>query len=219
MFFWSYRRGAADLKACTRRYQPFVGTPPLRFSLRRGGCPAEPNQSLVSDIRHSRTREGWLYLAVEVDLFLRPLVGWSMGSRIKTDLLLDALLMALWRCQPKQAITVRADQGCQFTGQEWQKALWDHNRVSSMSWRGNCNDNAVAESLLQLLKRERIRRQVYATRNDARADVFSYIETFYNPKWRGGTAGDTLPVEFERRHSQRLRVSRKPRAFHFRGVI
>ena len=118
MFFWCYRRGAADLKACARRYQPFVGTPPRRFSLRRGGCPAEPNQSLVSDIRYSRTREGWLYLAVEVDLFSRPLVGWSMGSRIDTDLVLDALLMALWRRQPKQAITVHSDQGCQFTGHE-----------------------------------------------------------------------------------------------------
>lgn len=118
MFFWSYRRGAADLKACATRYQPFVGTPPLRFSRRRGGCPAEPNQSLVSDIRYSRTREGWQYLAVEVDLFSRPFVGWSMGSRIDTDLLLDALLMALWRRQPKQAITVHSDQGSQFTGHE-----------------------------------------------------------------------------------------------------
>lgn len=118
MFFWSYRRGAADLKACARRYQPFVGTPPLRFSRRRGGCLAEPNQSVVSEIRYSRTREGWLYLAVEVDLFLRQLVGWSMGSRIDTDLVLDALLMALWWRQPKQAITVHSDQGGQFTGHE-----------------------------------------------------------------------------------------------------
>ena len=82
--------------------------------------------------------------------------------------------------------------------------LRDHNLVSSMSRRGNCHDNAVAESFFQLLKRERIRRQIYATRNDARADVFNYIEMFYNPKRRHGTAGDTSPVEFERRHSQRL---------------
>lgn len=88
-----------------------------------------------------------------------------------------------------------------------------------MSRRGNCHENAVAESLFQLLKRERIRRQVYATRNDARADVFSYIEMFYNSRWRRGTAGDTSPVEFERRLFQRLRASRKPRAIHFRGVI
>jgi putative transposase len=93
--------------------------------------------------------------------------------------------------------------GCQFTGHEWQTFLRDHNLVGSMSRRGNCHDNAVAESFFQLLKRERIRRQVYATRNDARADVFNYIEMFYNPKRRHGTAVDTSPVEFERRHSQR----------------
>ncbi|MFG6486230.1 IS3 family transposase [Roseateles sp. BYS78W] len=172
--------------------------------LQRQFTAAQPNQSWVSDITYIRTHEGWLYLAVVVDLFSRQVVGWSMGSRIDTSLVLDALLMALWRRQPKQAVTVHSDQGCQFTGHEWQAFLRDHNLVSSMSRRGNCHDNAVAESFFQLLKRERIRRQVYATRNDARADVFNYIEMFYNPKRRHGTAGDTSPVEFERRHSQRL---------------
>ncbi|QPF72619.1 IS3 family transposase [Roseateles sp. DAIF2] len=172
--------------------------------LQRQFTAAEPNQSWVTDITYIRTHEGWLYLAVVVDLFSRQVVGWSMGSRIDTSLVLDALLMALWRRQPRQAVTVHSDQGCQFTGHEWQTFLRDHNLVSSMSRRGNCHDNAVAESFFQLLKRERIRRQVYATRNDARADVFNYIEMFYNPKRRHGTAGDTSPVEFERRHSQRL---------------
>ncbi|MDR7336281.1 putative transposase, partial [Roseateles asaccharophilus] len=152
--------------------------------LQRQFIVAEPNQSWVTDITYIRTHEGWLYLAVVVDLFSRQVVGWSMGSRIDTGLVLDALLMALWRRQPKQAVTVHSDQGCQFTGHEWQTFLRDHNLVSSMSRRGNCHDNAVAESFFQLLKRERIRRQVYATRNDARADVFNYIEMFYNPKRR-----------------------------------
>ena len=172
--------------------------------LQRQFNPDAPDERWVTDITYIRTHEGWLYLAVVVDLFSRQVVGWSMGSRIDTGLVLDALLMALWRRQPKQTVTVHSDQGCQFTGHEWQAFLRDHNLVSSMSRRGNCHDNAVAESFFQLLKRERIRRQVYATRNDARADVFNYIEMFYNPKRRHGTAGDTSPVEFERRHSQRL---------------
>ena len=165
----------------------------------------EPNQSWVTDITYIRTHEGWLYLAVVVDLFSRLVVGWSMGSRIDTDLVLDALLMALWRRRPDQAVMVHSDQGSQFTGHDWQDFLRDHNLVSSMSRRGNCHDNAVAESFFQLLKRERIRRQIYVSREDASADVFNYIEMFYNPKRRHGTAGDVSPVEFEKRHSQRLK--------------
>ena len=164
-----------------------------------------PNQSWVTDITYIRTHEDWLYLAVVVDLFSRQVVGWSMGSRIDTDLVLDALLMALWRRQPKRPVMVHSDQGTQFTGHDWQDFLREHHLVASMSRRGNCHDNAVAESFFQLIKRERIRRQVYATREDARADVFNYIEMFYNPKRRHGTAGDVSPVEFEKRHSQRLK--------------
>ena len=172
--------------------------------LQRRFAAAEPNQAWVTDITYIRTHEGWLYLAVVVDLFSRQVVGWSMGSRIDTGLVLDALLMALWRRRPKLPVMVHSDQGSQFTGHDWQDFLRDHNLVSSMSRRGNCHDNAVAESFFQLLKRERIRRQIYSTRDEARADVFNYIEMFYNPKRRHGTAGDISPVEFERRHSQRL---------------
>ena len=173
--------------------------------LQRQFTVAGPNQSWVTDITYIRTHEGWLYLAVVVDLFSRQVVGWSMGSRIDTQLALDALLMALWRRRPQTAVTVHSDQGCQFTGHEWQTFLRDHNLVSSMSRRGNCHDNAVAESFFQLLKRERVRRQIYPTRDAARSDVFNYIEMFYNARRRHGTAGDTSPVEFERRHSQRLK--------------
>ena len=172
--------------------------------LQRQFTVAKPNESWVTDITYIRTHEGWLYLAVVLDLFSRQVVGWSMGSRIDTGLVLDALLMALWRRQPTGPVTVHSDQGSQFTGHNWQDFLRDHNLVCSMSRRGNCHDNAVAESFFQLLKRERIRRQIYPTRDDARADVFNYIEMFYNPKRRHGTAGDTSPVEFERRHFQRL---------------
>ncbi|BEP96338.1 IS3-like element ISSod17 family transposase [Acidovorax sp. A79] len=166
---------------------------------------SEPNQSWVTDITYIRTHEGWLYLSAVIDLFSRQVIGWSMGHRIDTELVLNALLMAFWRRQPKAAVTVHSDQGSQFTGHAWQDFLRAHNLVSSMSRRGNCHDNAVAESFFQLLKRERIRRQIYPTRDQARADVFNYIEMFYNPKRRHGTAGDTSPVEFERRHFQRLK--------------
>ena len=172
--------------------------------LNRKFTPDQPNQSWVTDITYIRTHEGWLYLAVVIDLFSRQVIGWSMGSRIDTDLVLNALLMALWRRQPHESVLVHSDQGCQFTGHNWQTFLRDHNLVSSMSRRGNCHDNAVAESFFQLLKRERIRRQIYLTRQDARADVFNYIEMFYNPKRRHNTSGDISPVEFEKRYFQRL---------------
>lgn len=172
--------------------------------LNRQFNPTGPNQAWVADITYIRTRSGWLYLAVVLDLFSRQVIGWSMGSRIDTALVLNALLMALRRRRPKETVLVHSDQGCQFTGHEWQGFLRGHNLVSSMSRRGNCHDNAVAESFFQLLKRERIRRQIYLTRQDARADVFNYIEMFYNPRRRHSTAGDLSPIEFEKRHSQRL---------------
>src|SRR5690242_13142844 len=123
-----------------------------------------------------------------------------MGSRIDTGLVLDALLMALWRRRPVGPVMVHSDQGCQFTGHEWQKFLREYNLVSSMSRRGNCHDDAVAESFFQLLKRERIRRQIHPTREATRSDVFNYIEMFYNPKRRHSTADGLSPVEFEQRH-------------------
>lgn len=130
---------------------------------------SESNQSWVTDITYIRTHESWLYLSAVINLFSRQVIGWSMGHRIDTELVLNALLMALWRRQPKAAVTAHSDQGIQFTGHVWQDFLRAHNLVSSMSRRGNCHDNAVAESFFQLLKRERIRRQIYPTRDQARA--------------------------------------------------
>ncbi len=163
-----------------------------------------PNQSWVTDITYIRTHEGWLYLSVVIDLWSRMVVGWSMGQRIDTQLALDALLMALWRRRPHQQVLIHSDQGCQFTGHTWQSFLREHNLLCSMSRRGNCYDNAVAESFFQLLKRERVRRQIYATRQEAKSDVFNYIEMFYNPTRRHSSANGLSPVEFEQRHSQRL---------------
>ena len=163
-----------------------------------------PNQVWVTDITYVRTHEGWLYLAVVIDLFSRQVVGWSMQSRMGTDLALNALLMAVWRRQPKSAVIVHSDQGSQFSSHEWQSFLKAHNLIASMSRRGNCYDNAVAESFFQLLKRERIRRKIYADREAARQDIFDYIELFYNSKRRHGYAGGVAPVEFEKQYFNRL---------------
>lgn len=158
---------------------------------------ALPNRSWVTDITYIRTHEGWLYLSVVIDLYSRRVVGWSMQSRMQMDLVLSALLMAVWRRKPKQKVIVHSDQGSQFTGYEWQKFLHDHNLEASMSRRGNCHDNAVAESFFHLLKRERIRQRTYTTRKQARQDVFDYIEFFYNPKRKHGNNGLLSPVDFE----------------------
>ena len=145
-----------------------------------------------------------MYLAVVVDLFSRRVVGWSMHSRITRDLVLDALLMAVWRRKPTTEVTVHSDQGSQYTSEDWQSFLTSHGLEGSMSRRGNCYDNAVAESFFQLLKRERIRRHVYPTREAARSDVFNYIEMFYNSKRRHGFNEQLSPVEYENRFTERL---------------
>lgn len=165
---------------------------------------AEPNQVWVTDITYIRTYEGWLYLAVVLDLFSRQVIGWSMQSRIDRELVLAALLMAVWRRQPRQEVIVHSDQGSQYGSDDWQAFLKVHGLVASMSRRGNCHDNAVAESFFQLLKRERIRRRIYPDRAAARQDIFEYIEMFYNPVRRHGHTDRLSPVEFERRHTNRL---------------
>jgi len=165
---------------------------------------AEPNRVWVTDITYIRTFEGWLYLAVVLDLFSRQVIGWSMQSRIDRELVLNALLMAVWRRQPESEVIVHSDQGSQFSSHDWQSFLKAHNLVPSMSRRGNCYDNAVVESFFQLLKRERIRRRIYADREEARRDVFDYIEMFYNPKRRHGYVGRVSPVQFEQQYFNQL---------------
>lgn len=151
------------------------------------------DQVWVTDITFIRTHEGWLYLCVVIDLFSRRVVGWSAQSRMTTDLALQALLMAVWRRKPANRVTVHSDQGSQFTSREWQSFLHQHNLEASMSRRGNCHDNAVAESFFQLLKPERVRRRTYPTRDAARLDVFEYIEMFYNPKRKHTNNGMLSP--------------------------
>ncbi|MHA0519026.1 IS3 family transposase [Citrobacter portucalensis] len=172
--------------------------------LQRQFNPDAPDKRWVTDITYIRTYEGWLYLAVVVDLFSRKIIGWSMQSRMTKDIVLNALLMAVWRRNPQKQVLVHSDQGSQYTSHEWQSFLKSHGLEGSMSRRGNCHDNAVAESFFQLLKRERIKKKIYGTREEARSDIFDYIEMFYNSKRRHGSSNQMSPTEYENQYYQRL---------------
>jgi len=165
---------------------------------------SEPDQVWVTDITYIRTHEGWLYLAIVLDVFSRKVVGWSMQKRIHKDIVIKALLMAIWARQPEQEVIVHSDQGSQYGSHDYQRFMSAHNLVPSMSRRGNCYDNAVAESFFHLLKTERIRNRIYVGRDEARADIFDYIEVFYNRKRRHTTLGKLSPVQFEARYFNQL---------------
>jgi putative transposase len=158
----------------------------------------EPDRVWVTDITYIRTLEDFAYLAVVIDLYSRRIVGWSMQSRQTTDVVVQALLIAVWRRKPKDRVLIHSDQGSQFTSMDWASFLRAHNLEHSMSRRGNCHDNAVAESFFNLLKRERIRRRTYKSRPEARQDVLDYIEMFYNSKRKHVRNGMLSPVDFER---------------------
>ena len=146
------------------------------------------------------THEGFLFLAVVMDLYARNIVGWSMGHRITDDLTLDALTMAYWRRKPKHKVKLHSDQGSQYTSRRFRKLLDTLEVEPSMSRRGNCWDNAVAESFFSNLKKEQIRRIKYKTRDDARQAMFHYIEMYYNPKRRHTNNGRLSPAEYERQY-------------------
>ncbi|MCT2386551.1 IS3 family transposase [Erwinia pyrifoliae] len=159
------------------------------------------NQVWVTDITYIRTWQGWLYLAVVIDLFARNVVGWSMKPTLSRELALDALMMAVWRRKPDGEVIVHSDQGSQYGSDDWQRFCRANNLVPSMSRRGNCWDNAVAESFFSSLKKERIRKRMYKTRELARADIFDYIEVFYNRARRHSHLGGVSPEAFEQASS------------------
>ncbi|MDY6456815.1 IS3 family transposase [Acinetobacter faecalis] len=156
-----------------------------------------PNTSWVTDITYIRTWQGWLYLAVVLDLYSRKVIGWSMNPTLAKDIVLDALLMAVWRRRPDEPVIIHSDQGSQYSSGDWQKFCQKHNLIPSMSRRGNCWDNAVAESFFSSLKKERIKKRIYKTREMARADVFDYIEMFYNRIRRHSYLDGMSPEAFE----------------------
>ena len=190
-----------------KRHKGYYGGEPAHVApnhLDRDFEAQKPNERWVTDITYIRTHEGFLYLATVLDLFSRQIVGWSMKPRMSTDLVMDALLMASWRRRPKQEVLIHSDQGSQYTSREWRDFLKDHRLKPSMSRRGNCHDNAVAESFFSLLKSERVKRKIYKDRETARQDIFDYIEMFYNPVRRHGNNGGLSPVDFEKQYFTKL---------------
>ncbi len=156
-----------------------------------------PNRKWIADFTYIWTAEGWLYVAAVVDLFSRRVVGWSMSPTMTAQLVTDALVMAIWRRGKPDALLHHSDRGSQYTSEQFQRLMADHGVTCSMSRSGNVWDNAAMESFFSSLKSERTARKTYRTRDDAKADVFDYIERFYNPKRRHSTLGYLSPMEFE----------------------
>jgi putative transposase len=155
------------------------------------------NRKWVADFTYIWTVEGWLYVAAVLDLFSRRVVGWSMSATMTAQLVTDALVMAIWRRGKPDALLHHSDRGSQYTSEQFQRLMADHGVSCSMSRSGNVWDNAAMESFFSSLKTERTARKTYRTRDEAKADVFDYIERFYNPKRRHSTLGYLSPVEFE----------------------
>ena len=192
----------SGLKGCPKRR--------YRVTTRRGGAPASNlldqnfsaatvNERWASDITYLWTGQGWLYLAVVMDLYSRRIIGWSMSRRINRHIVLNALNMALGQRRPGNDLVHHSDRGVQYLSDDFQALLKRNGITCSMSDKGSCYDNAVVESFFASLKRERTKRKKYRTRDEAKADVFDYIERFYNRKRRHGYVGNISPVEYEKR--------------------
>ena len=195
----------AGLKGCPkRRFRVTTQcdpTHPVAANLiKQDFSASRPNERWASDITYIATHQGWLYLAVVMDLYSRRIVGWSMSRWISRHLVIDALRMALGARQPEtgQPLLHHSDRGAQYTSDDFRNLLLKNGIESSMSARGNCYDNAVVESFFGLLKRERVYGMVYHNRDEAHADIFDYIECFYNRKRRHGHLGNISPADFER---------------------
>jgi putative transposase len=156
-----------------------------------------PNRIWVGDITFIPTRKGWLYLAVQVDLFSRRIIGWSMSNRINQQLVIDALIMAIQQRNPDPGLIHHSDQGIQYSGTIYKTVLKTHDMIASMSRKGNCYDNAVAESFFSNLKNELVYHCDYHNHDEARAAIFKYIEVFYNRKRIHETLDYVSPVQYE----------------------
>ena len=180
----------------TRRYVAGKPTELIPDLVKRNFEVSKPNRIWVSDITYIRTWEGWLYLAIVMDLFSRKIVGWATRQTIHRDLVLDAVLMAVKDRHPRETI-IHSDQGSQYGSDDWRRFCLSNNLRPSMSRRGNCWDNAVAESFFGSLKKERIKKRIYKNRDLAKADVSDYIVSFYNRQRRHQHLGGISPQEFE----------------------
>jgi len=183
----------------TRRWS--VGKPAVLIPnlLQRQFTVTRRNRAWVTDITYIRTWQGWLYLAVVMDLFSRKIVGWPARPTIRRELVLDAVLMAVRRRRPRGTL-IHSDQGTRYGSDAWRRFCRSHRLEPSMSRKGNCWDNAVAESLFGSLKKERVKKQIYKTRQLALADIGDYIDSFYNCSRRHSHLGGVSPEQFEAAH-------------------
>ncbi|MFQ5935117.1 MAG: IS3 family transposase [Acidiferrobacterales bacterium] len=194
---------AAGLRAKTvRKFRATTDaahTHPVAENLLAQGFSAQaPNARWVSDITYVPTGEGWLYLAVVLDLFSRAVVGWAMAPRMTAQLVRDALTMALWRRGRVAGLLLHSDRGCQYASDDYQQLLWANGIVCSMSRKGNCYDNAAMESFFGTLKRELVHHERYRTREAAMASIFEYIEVFYNHQRKHSAINYQAPMVYER---------------------
>ncbi|MCA3418820.1 MAG: IS3 family transposase [Roseomonas sp.] len=158
----------------------------------------QPNQKWAGDISYIWTREGWLYLAVILDLHSRRVIGWAVSDRLKRDLAIRALKMAIALRSPPRGCVFHSDRGSQYCSHEYQKILRDHGLQSSMSGKGNCYDNAIVETFFKTIKAELVWRRTWETRRQAETSIFQYINGFYNPRRRHSALGGKSPLAFER---------------------
>ncbi len=158
----------------------------------------QPDTVYAGDITYIRTDEGWLYLAVMIDLYSRAVVGWAMSERMTAELANDALMMAVWKRRPANGLMVHSDRGSQYASDLYQKTIKDYDFICSMSRKGNCWDNAPSESFFHTLKTELTHHRRYQTRQEAKQEIFEYIEVFYNRQRRHSTIGYQTPLGYEK---------------------
>lgn len=197
----------AGLKGCPKKQfkvttQPDPSHAIANNLLQQDFSVKEPNRCWVGDITYIATNQGWLYLSIILDLFSRKIVGWSMSRWLSRHLAVDALRMAVAMRRPNGLLIHHSDRGAQYTSDDFQEELGKNSIQCSMSGKGNCYDNAVAESFFGLLKRERVNRKKYRSRDEARRDLFDYIECFYNQKRRHSYLNYLSPVNYEELYNE-----------------
>lgn len=173
--------------------------------LNRNFQTSEPDRVYVTDITYIWTHEGWLYLTVMIDLFARKVVGWDMSSRMKSDTVCNALTMAIWRRNPKAGLIVHSDRGSQYASNQYRALLNKNQFIGSMSKKGDCWDNSVAESFFARLKEERVIWRNYQTRWEAKQDILNYITMFYNSQRLHSSLGYLSPIQFENRYWDKIK--------------
>lgn len=192
-------KAARKFKAMTNSNHSLPVAPNL---LNQDFTAQRPNQKWVSDITYIATDEGWLYLAAILDLYSRSIVGWSMSDRMTSTLVCDALTMAMFKRQHPKGVIVHSDRGSQYCSSQYQALLSKHHLVCSMSKKGDCYDNAAMESWNHSLKVEAIHGERFNTRNEAKQQVFEYIEVYYNRQRLHSTLGYLSPTQFELKHAK-----------------